>query len=170
MTFSYWIYTGIGVVFTALVVLLLHRRNRPLTNGLFYFPPTTLLFALLAINLKFTIPMLDEVASGYVFYTLVNAVFLAILFFTVQHHKLSLAEEKKQMNLADKVIVSHILTHKEHVGKADAAYIEGSDLTPAEKKHALELLAQDPHIRIETIREKIREKAIGLNHDFDKEK
>lgn len=170
MIFSYWIYALIGLVFTALVMLLLHRRNRPVTNGLFYFPPTTLLFALLAINLNFDVPHLSDAARGYLFYGLANVVFLTILFFTVQHHKLSLAEEKKQMNLADKVIVSHILTHKEHVGRADAAYIEGSDLTPAEKKHALELLAQDPHIRIETIREKIREKAIGLNHDFDKEK
>ncbi|MBL8992221.1 MAG: hypothetical protein JNM63_02700 [Spirochaetia bacterium] len=170
MTFSYWIYTGIGLAFTTLVMLLLHRRNRPVTNGLFYFPPTTLLFALLAINLKFSIPHIDQNTTGYLFYSLVNVVFLGILFFTVRHHKLSLAEEKRQMNLADKVIVSHILTHKDKVGPADAAYIEGSDLTPAEKKHALELLAQDPEIRFETIREKIREKSLGLNHDFDKNK
>ncbi len=166
---SFKIYFLIGLVFTAAVMLLLWRRNFPVLNGLFYFPPTSLLFLIIAHNLTFTFPRLDNVMTAYTFYVLENVIFLTILVIFVRRRKISVAEEKKQMNLADKVIVSHILTGKDHVGPADAAYIEHSDLTPSEKKHALELLAENPGIRMEAIREKILAKGLGLNHDFDRD-
>ena len=150
-----WVFLVAGASATLLSCLVLGWKGRAWWPPLFYYPAVALIVSLLA-SFEMVRPFgWDRPASNLLALVVLYMLALVPLLFLKKTTK-SEAEIKAEMARADRVLVTALLVRGRDEDSTKAEdYIRGSDLTPSEKKRALEMLRLQKAERLEEIKKNL---------------